>query len=148
MMADYVQYKLTGADALSAKFRELSQGVRTQVAVPAAKDAMEIVLKDAQDRASRVDDPETRNYLPKNIAMVEQKTEGADLGAAIVSVGVRKTKTGQRGGNTFYWWWVELGTERSRAQPMLRPALANNREAVFKEFLSSAKFQLLKLGAN
>lgn len=147
-MADTISYKLTGADALSAKFRELSQSVRSQVAVPAAKDAMEIVLKDAQDRASRVDDPETRNYLPKNIAMVEQKTQGAELGAAIVSVGVRKTKAGQRGGNTFYWWWVELGTEFARAQPMLRPALANNREAVFKEFLSSAKFQLLKLGAN
>jgi HK97 gp10 family phage protein len=145
-MADTISYKLTGADALSAKFRELSLGVRSQVAVPAAKDAMQIVLADAQDRASRVDDPETRNYLPKNIALVEQKTQGAELGAAIVSVGFRKTRAGQRGGNTFYWWWVELGTEFARAQPMLRPALSNNREAVFKEFLSSAKFQLLKLG--
>lgn len=147
-MADFVSYKLTGAEELSAKFRDLSEGMRRKVAVPAAKDAMRIVLLDAKDRASRVDDPETRNYLPDNIALVEQKKDGAELGAAIVSVGVRKTKAGQRGGNTFYWWWVELGTEYARARPMLRPALANNREAVFKEFLSSAKYQLIKLGVN
>jgi HK97 gp10 family phage protein len=147
-MADFVSYKLTGVDDLSAKFRELSQGVRSQVAVPAAKDAMEIVLNDAKARAARVDDPETRNYVPNNIAMVERKALGAELGAAIVSVGVRKTKSGTRGGNTFYWWWVELGTEHARAQPFMRNALSSNRQAVFKEFLSSAKYQLIKLGVH
>lgn len=148
MMADSISYRLTGAAELSAKFRELSTEMRTKVAVPAAKDAMQVVLTDAKDRASKVDDPETKNYLPDNIALVEQKKLGEEIGAAVVSVGVRRTKAGQRGGNTFYWWWVELGTEYARAQPMLRPALANNREAVFKEFLSSAKYQLIKLGVN
>lgn len=146
MMGDFVSYKLTGADALSAKFRELPEQLRAKVALPAAKDAMAIVLSDAKDRASRLDDPETSNFLPKNIALVERKKLGAELGAVIVSVGVRKTKFGQRGGNTFYWWWVELGTEHSRAQPFLRNSLSLNRMAVFKEFLSSAKYQLIKLG--
>lgn len=109
---------------------------------------MQIVMADAKDRASRVDDPQTRNYVPQNIAMVEKKKLGAELGAAVISVGVRKSKSGQRGGNTFYWWWVELGTEHSQAQPFMRNALSSNREAVFKEFLSSAKYQLIKLGAN
>ena len=147
-MADTISVRFTGTDQLSAKFRELSGAVRTKVAAPAAKDAMQIVLTDAKDRASRVDDPETSNYLPANIALVERKKLGEEIGAVVVSVGVRKTKAGQRGGNTYYWWWVELGTEHSRARPMLRPALANNREAVFKEFLSSAKYQLIKLGIN
>lgn len=147
-MGDHVTYKLTGTAELSKRFRELSEQVRTKVAAPAAKDAMDIVLADAKDRASRIDDAKTRNYLPNNIAMVERKALGAELGAVIVSVGVRKTKSGQRGGNTFYWWWVELGTEHAAAHPFIRPALANNREAVFKEFISSAKYQLLKLGEN
>lgn len=30
------------------------------------------------------------------------------------------------GGDTFYWRFVEFGTERSRAEPFMRPALANN----------------------
>jgi HK97 gp10 family phage protein len=147
-MGDFVSYKLTGADALSSKFQELSGQVRSKIALPAAKDAMAIVLSDAQDRASRIDDPETSNFLPKNIAMVERKKLGAEVGAVIVSVGVRKTRFGQRGGNTFYWWWVELGTEHARAQPFLRNSLSLNRGAVFKEFLSSAKYQLIKLGVN
>lgn len=147
-MADWVSYKLTGADELSAKFRELSQGMRSQVAVPAAKDAMELVMIDAKSRADRIDDPETRNQITANIAMIEQKKLGEELGAAIVSVGVKKSRSGQRGGNTFYWWYVELGTEHSAAFPFMRGALASKREEVFKEFLSSAKYQLIKLGAN
>lgn len=147
-MADWVSYKLTGADELSAKFRELSQGMRSQVAVPAAKDAMELVMIDAKARADRIDDPETRNQISANIAMIEQKKLGEELGAAIVSVGVKKSRSGQRGGNTFYWWYVELGTEHSAAFPFMRGALASKREEVFKEFLSSAKYQLIKLGAN
>lgn len=147
-MVDWVRYRLTGADELSAKFRELSQGMRTQVAVPAAKDAMELVVIDARDRADRIDDPETRNQISGNIAMIERKALGEELGAAIVSVGVKKSRAGQRGGNTFYWWFVELGTEHSAAIPFMRGALASKREEVFKEFISSAKFQLIKLGAN
>jgi HK97 gp10 family phage protein len=147
-MADWVSYRLTGADELSAKFRELSQGMRAQVAVPAAKDAMELVMIDARDRADRIDDPETRNEISGNIAMIERKSLGEELGAAIVSVGVKKSRAGQRGGNTFYWWFVELGTEHSVAIPFMRGALASKREEVFKEFISSAKFQLIKLGAN
>ncbi|MBM0211872.1 hypothetical protein ALQ72_01090 [Pseudomonas syringae pv. maculicola] len=145
-MADRVQYKLTGADALSAKFRGLSVSMRTRVALPAARDAMDIVLRDAKDRASQIDDPATANDISANLALIERKTAGEELGAVVVSVGVKRSTKGRLGGNTYYWWWVELGTENARAHPFVRPALENNREAVFSEFLSSAKYQLLKLG--
>lgn len=145
-MADFVEYKLKGADRLSARFKALSEEMRRQVVLPAAKDAMEIVLKDAKDRADRVDDPATPNYIPLNLAMIERKALGQGLGAVVVSVGVRRRKRGQGGGNTFYWWWVELGTEHSRAQPFMRNALAQNKAQVFREFIQSAKFQLVKLG--
>lgn len=144
-MGDRVQFTLKGADELSAKFRGLAEDMRRKVVLPAAKDAMDIVLLDAKDRAARVDDPETANFIPANLAMIERRALGEEVGAVIISVGVRMRKRGQKGGNTFYWWWVELGTEKNRAKPFLRPALANNREAVFREFLSSAKYQLIKL---
>ena len=147
-MADWVTYKLKGSDELSARFKGLTEEMRRKVALPAAKDAMEIVLLDAKDRAARIDDPETTNFIPANLAMIERKALGEEVGAVVISVGVRMRKRGQKGGNTFYWWWVELGTEKNRAKPFLRPALANNREAVFKEFLSSAKYQLIKLGVS
>jgi HK97 gp10 family phage protein len=147
-MDDRVSYTLKGTQELSARFKELTEEMRRKVVTPAAKDAMQIVLDDAKDRASRIDDPATANFLPKNIALIERKAIGQEVGAVVMSVGVRKRPKGQGGGNTFYWWWVELGTEHAAAHPFIRPALANNREAVFKEFISSAKFQMLKLGVN
>lgn len=35
-MADYITYKLTGADKLSATFKTLSQELQRQIVVPAA----------------------------------------------------------------------------------------------------------------
>lgn len=148
-MADWVTYKLKGADALSAKFKTLSQEMQRQVVVPAAKDAMDIVLKAAQDNASRVDDPATANYIPKNLALIEDTKYFNETGNTKISVGVRKRRRGVGGGNTFYAAiFVELGTARSRAQPFMRNALGQNQQAVFQEFLSSAKFQLVKLDLN
>lgn len=145
-MADWITYKLKGADELSRVFKTLPQELQRQVVIPAAKDAMDIVLKDSIDRAQRIDDPATIPDISKNIAMIEDTKFFNETGSTKISVGVRKTKKGVRGGNTFYWVWVHLGTSRSRAQPFLSNALIQNREAVFQEFLSSAKFQLVKLG--
>lgn len=148
-MADWITYKLKGADELSRIFKTLPQELQRQVVIPAAKDAMDIVLKAAKDNASKVDDPATANYIPKNIDMIEDKKFFEETGSTKISVGVRKRRRGVGGGNTYYAAiFVELGTSRSRAQPFMRNALGQNQQAVFQEFLSSAKFQLVKLGLN
>jgi HK97 gp10 family phage protein len=147
-MADKISFNLKGADELRRVFKTLPAEIQRQVVVPAAKDAMEIVKQDAISRASRIDDPATANDISKNIAMIEDKKFFEETGSTKISVGVRKTKRGQRGGNTYYWIWVHLGTSRSRAQPFLSNALEQNKEAVFSEFISSCKFQLVKLGLN
>lgn len=147
-MADWITYKLTGADALSAKFKTLSQEMQRQVVVPAGKDAMQIVLQDAISRAQRIDNPDTIPDISKNIALIEDVKYFEETGDTKISVGVKKSRRGRLGGNTFYWWFVELGTSRSRAQPFMRNALGQNQQAVFAEFLSSAKYQLVKLDLN
>lgn len=147
-MADWITYKLTGADALSAKFKTLSQEMQRQIVVPAGKDAMQIVLQDAISRAQRIDNPDTIPDISKNIALIEDVKYFEETGSTKISVGVKKSRRGRLGGNTFYWWFVELGTSRSRAQPFMRNALGQNQQAVFAEFLSSAKYQLVKLDLN
>lgn len=145
-MGDKITFNLRGADELSRIFKTLPQEMQRQIVVPAAKDAMGIVLKDAISRASSIDDPSTPRDISKNIALAEDAKFFEETGSTKISVGVRKRKGSVGGGNTFYWWWVELGTSRSRAQPFMRNALNQNQQAVFSEFLSSAKFQLLNLG--
>lgn len=147
-MADTISYKLKGADELSRVFKTLPQELQRQVVLPAAKDAMDIVLKDAINRAAAIDDPSTIPDISKNIALIEDKGFFTETGSTKISVGVRKSKRGQRGGNTFYWWWIALGTSKMRAQPFMQNALSQNKEAVFQEFISSAKFQLVKLDLN
>jgi HK97 gp10 family phage protein len=148
-MADWITYKLTGADALSKVFKTLPQEMQRQVVVPAAKEAMQIVLAAAKDNASRIDRPETKNYIPKNLDLIEDTKYFEETGSTKVSVGVRKRKRGVGGGNTYYAaLFVELGTSRSRAQPFMRRALSENQAAVFQEFLSVAKFRLVELGLN
>lgn len=145
-MADLITFKLRGTEELSRIFKTLPADIQRQIVVPAAKEAMDIVLQDAKARADRVDDPKTRNYIPKNIALIEDTKFFEETGSTKISVGVRKRKGSAGGGNNFYWWWVELGTSRIRAQPFMRNALEQNKEAVFKEFISVAKFRLVELG--
>lgn len=145
-MADWITYKLKGAEELSRVFKTLPSELQRQVVIPAAKDAMDIVLKDAIRRAAAIDDPATAPDISKNIALIEDTKYFAETGSTKISVGVRKTKRGQRGGNTYYWWWVTLGNSRMRAQPFMQNALSQNQQAVFQEFISSARFQLVKLG--
>lgn len=147
-MADWITYKLKGAEELSRVFKQLPQEMQRQVVVPAAKDAMDIVLRAAKDNADRIDDPSTPNYIPLNIALIEDAKFFNETGSTKISVGVRKTKRGVRGGNVWYWWFQELGTSTIRAKPFMRNALGQNQQAVFQEFLSSARFQLVKLGLN
>jgi HK97 gp10 family phage protein len=148
-VADFITYKLRGADELSRIFKTLPQKLQRDIVVPAAMEAMDIVLRAAKDNADRLDDPTTSNYIPKNLAMIEDKKFFAETGSTKVSVGVRKRKRGVGGGNTYYAaLFLELGTSRSRAFPFMRNALSQNQQAVFQEFLSSAKFQLVKLGLN
>lgn len=144
----WITYNLKGADELSRVFKTLPQEMQRKVVVPAAKDAMDIVLKDAIYRAAAIDRPETIPDISKNIAMIEDTKFFEETGSTKISVGVRKTRKGVRGGNTYYWWWLELGTSGRRAHPFMRNALGQNQAAVFQEFLSSAKFQLVKLGLN
>lgn len=145
MAGKTIEFKFTGTEQLVAKFKELSESARREIATPAAKDAMTIVRDDAILRAYRVDDPKTASVIAKNVMMSQRKKLGEETGVVIFSVGVR-TGGNRPGGKNFWWYFVELGTEHARAHPFLRPALYNNRVEVFQEFISSAKYQLVRLG--
>lgn len=145
MAGKTIEFKFTGTEQLVAKFKQLGEAARREIATPAARDAMDIVLQDAVSRAWTVDDPKTAKVIAKNVTMIERKAIGAETGTVIFSVGVR-TKGRRPGGKTFEWYWIEMGTEHARAHPFLRPALWNNRVEVFQEFISSAKYQLVRLG--
>ena len=144
----WITYKLTGADKLSAVFKTLPQEMQRQVVVPAAKDAMDIVVQAAKANWDKIDDPSTFPDISKNVALIEDTKFFEETGSTKISVGIRKRRKGVAGGNTYFWKYLELGTVHIRAYAPMRRALNENTQAVFQEFLSSAKFQLVKLDLN
>lgn len=141
----WITYNLKGADELSRVFKTLPQEMQRQVVVPAAKDAMDIIVKAAKANWDKIDDPSTFPDIAKNVAMIEDTKFFEETGSTKISVGIRKRRRGVGGGNTYFWKYLELGTVHIRAYAPMRKALSENTQAVFQEFLSSAKFQLLKL---
>lgn len=142
----WITYNLKGADELSRVFKTLPQEMQRQVVVPAAKDAMDVIAKAAKANWDKIDDPRTFPDIGKNVAMIEDTKFFEETGSTKISVGIRKRRKGVGGGNTFFWKYLELGTVHIRAYAPMRRALNENQQAVFAEFLSSAKFQLLGLG--
>lgn len=144
----WITYNLKGADELSRVFKTLPQEMQRQVVLPAAKDAMDIIVKAAKANWDKIDDPSTFPDIAKNVAMIEDTKFFEETGSTKISVGIRKRRKGVGGGNTFFWKHLELGTVYIRAYAPMRKALNENTQAVFQEFLSSAKFQLVKLDLN
>ncbi len=94
----------------SVKRRALRQGLAA---------GGEVYRVGAIQNAMGIDDPNTKAAIWKNIRNVYGVKRSRMSKNIVQMVTVRNTK---RGGDTFYWRFVEFGTSHSRAQPFMRPA--------------------------
>lgn len=153
-----LQYKLEGLDAVLKKMRALPVDVRMKGARYAGRKGANLIRDAAIRNATGIDDPETREQIAKNVAVRFANREFRRTGDVMFLVGilggarqygntkenVRKGRVGQTyktngssanpGGDTWYWRFVELGTQKVAARPFLRPALAQNIGAATDEF--------------
>lgn len=141
-MADGIDFTLVGFEEVRRKLAITPIKLRTKGARKALSAAANIVTKAARQNAERVDDPETGRRIRDNIGKRSRSAYSRRTGDAMVSVGVLTEKgripkgnpdTGRKG-NTPHWHLIELGTEKARAQPFLRPALADNIGPVTDKF--------------
>lgn len=147
-MADGISFTLTGFEEVRKKLAITPIKLRTKGARKALSTAANIVTKAARQNAERVDDPETGRRIRDNIGKRSRSRYSRRTGDAMVSIGVL-TQHGRipkgnpdtgRKGNTPHWHLIELGTEtefgteKTRAQPFLRPALADNIGPVIDKF--------------
>ena len=141
-MADGVSFTLTGFEEVRKKLAITPIKLRTKGARKALSTAANIVTKAARQNAERVDDLETGRRIRDNIGKRSRSRYSRRTGDAMVSIGVL-TQHGRipkgnpdtgRKGNTPHWHLIELGTEKARAQPFLRPALADNIGPVIDKF--------------
>lgn len=135
-----MQVKFEGADDLQRKLERLSDPkVAKRIARKAARQAMNIVRDAARQNAKNIDDHETSEMIHKNIMVSGGKSRNPN--DVVIRVGVRggasfsnKNPPNTSGGDTRHWRFLEFGTSTSISFPFMRPALANNLEAVTSKF--------------
>lgn len=141
-MADGIEFSLIGLDEVRRKLAQVPVKLRTKGSKRALGRAAAIVRKAARQNALRVDDSETGRRIADNVGQRVRSGYSRRTGDAMVSVGVLTQKgripkgnpdQGKKG-NTPHWHLIELGTEKTRAQPFLRPALEGNINAVIDKF--------------
>lgn len=122
-------WDIKGADELLRRMRALPAKFAKRGARRAARRAMIPVRDSARSAAKQFDDPSTPKQIWKEIVIAESSRQSKQVGGIVMRVGVRggARKTGD---NVFWWRFLELGTERIRARPFLRPALEGQASSV------------------
>lgn len=146
------EFELQGLKEVQEKMRNLTPKLRNKGVKSALGKAARLVRDAAKQNALRVDDPETGRRIADNIVTRMRGRYNRRTGDVMISVGVATNKgripkgnpdEGQKG-NTPHWHLVEEGTEKAKAQPFLRPALADNAEQAGSVFTAELNRQIEK----
>lgn len=144
-MADQITARLQGLKPVTGKMLGLAPKLRRKGLRKAARQAMNIVRDDAKARARAMDDPETAEKIWRNIVTQESGRQGQREGGVAMKVGVRggagsnqhsKDASGNPGGDTRHWRYIEFGTQYTPPAPFMRPSFSQNLGAVTDRFVS------------
>lgn len=139
---------IQGFQKVLNNFQQLQRNMQKKHARQAGRKAMKSVQQTAKANAKRIDDPKTAEKIHQNIVIRAGRSRNRN--AVVTRVGVLGGAKGSaqavgevkgkgrknRGGDTYYWRFVEFGTARSKATPFMRPALSQNIDRVSQDFAS------------
>lgn len=146
--------KVTGLDDVLDKLKEFQRGVVLDAAREAVRNGSEIVADEAKRRAKVHDDPKTTNDISKNIGYITKWTETRleMRGRIGIVTDVNRSSEGKTtsgnapGGDTYYWYFLEMGTSKMAARPFLRPALTAAKQRAFEEVVRTLKQKIIAAG--
>lgn len=149
-MTDFT-VKIEGLEEVQRKLKLLPERLGNRALRRALRRGANVVRDAARNNAKRIDDPETREMIHKNIAVAgggrrREKAAGGPMMRVGVRGGARPTSgdNGTPGGNTTHWRFQEFGTSKAKAQPFMRPAAANSAGAVFSTVAQAAVTEIDK----
>lgn len=146
-MAD--EFKIQGdLDGILRTLRTLPEKLQQKGMRSAGTKAMRIVRDAAREGAKRIDDPVTGSNIAANIVTRNNAKAGRREGGVVTMVGVMGGAQPKKGTqDTGHWRFVEFGTSQQRAQPFMRPALADNVQRVTDTYVDSLQKELAKIVA-
>lgn len=140
-----IQMKIDGVEPVIQKLQSLTPDLKRKALRNAVGRGASIIRKSATSRA-----PEDTGAMSKNIRVQFASRTTRRTGDMTFRVGVRggaqkpgsktrfaRTKKAKRsaiaeGSSTWYWRLVEFGTQKMRARPFMRLAMASSAESVFR----------------
>lgn len=140
-------YKISERANLLEDLKTLPVKIQRKLLARAMRKGAAIVRNAAQTKAKEFDRADTPNKVWKEVTVRTNSSLGRKNGGYALSVGVkggarrytnnaRNRGMGRVGqsyegpGKVYYWRFLEFGTKKMKAQPFMRPALADNVEAV------------------
>lgn len=124
---------IEGFDELMKNFNEMTDKMQKNYAWAAAKAGAMLIQEAAVDNAKLIDKPKRENDKEDSQIFPFIKAKRAPKLARSIAGGGAAYRIGVEGGAKGnlrvppqYWRHVEFGTEKTRPQPFLRPAIANN----------------------
>lgn len=146
---DGIGGEIQGLEAVIGKLQALKEEPRKKTTRFALRKAANLVRDQAQANAARLDDPTTSQNIAANIAVsfdgrhhkatgdlkMKVGVKGGASGVAAAVGELRGKGKGNPGGDTYYWRFLEFGTEHMRAQPFLRPAMEETIDPATDEFV-------------
>lgn len=145
-----VQWDSEGFGEALNRMRALPIAFRGKAGRSALGAAARVVVTAARENAQRLDNTATSRAIYKNIVARNSPKYHKQTGDLMFRIGVLggsrnyeaygefktgKSATGNPGGDTFYWRFIEFGTERAAARPFMRPALEKNTGEATDAFL-------------
>lgn len=141
-MAESIEFSLIGIDSLVGKLEAISYDMKRKGGRSSLRKAAQLVADKMKEGAQRLDDPETGRSIADNVALRWNgklfKANG-DLGFRVgILHGAVLKSGGDTGANapTPHWRLIEFGTEKMRAQPFARRALADNISEATNTFIT------------
>jgi len=153
-----ISVNVHGLAEIERKLKLLPERVGQRAMRRALRKGANVIRDAARANAKRIDDPETREQIWRNITVAGGGRERErQAGGVMMRVGVRGGARDMRkygeffgagrrnpGGDTWYWRFVEFGTSRSRAQPFMRPAAASSAGAAYQAVAAAAPAEIDK----
>ncbi len=141
-------------EGVKLKVQAVSYDVQFKGGRYALRKAAQALADIVRENSTRVDNPQTTGRsIPANVTLRWNRKQFEASGKLGFRVGVlggaggnatKESLAGNPGGDTRYWRHVEFGTSRSRAQPFMRRALADNIGAITGIFVDEYSAALTK----
>jgi len=131
--------KIDGLPELARKLKKLPDDLRRKELDKAVAAGARIIRNAAKQRAAK-----RSGVLARNIVVRKEKKKFKRGRDSVYRVGVLHGK-GARGGDPYYFRFVEFGTSKMPARPFLRPALHSNGDAAIGAMAAKLRVALQRL---